>query len=125
MTRFCIGLLAGVVFSIAAAADDDVSIAQYIAKMSKQDHFEVVGMEMIGRDTFTLPKKQLSPDRRLGRALAGYNYIVNYSGDRIIRVTILGRKGDSVGDLPDDASPPMEMPAPRAETIPEAVSEDQ
>lgn len=114
-----------------AADGDPVSISQYLKGLSRDNKFQVVGLEMVGADTFMPYHKQVSVDRAVGRALAGYNYIVNYDGDHITKVLILGKKGASVGTMPSDlpAPPPpeevMDEPEPPpAATAPTNQSED-
>ena len=100
---------------VTAADADSVSVAGFVTALAKQNNFEVVGLNATGQDTFSPFKKQVSLDRSLGKALARYNYIVNYGNGRIIRVVILGPKGASVGALPDDV--PF-LPEPSGEASP-------
>lgn len=113
------GLALGLIIGIGAQAADDtpVAVKKYIEQFARDNDIEVIGIANIGGDSFTPPKKQLAVDRKLARALARYNYIVSYGDGRIVRVVILGQKGDSVGAMPDESlPPPMPEDAPQPET---------
>lgn len=111
MNRHLAGLAVGWLLAFAAWADDDgpVSIARFITDLARTGGFEVIGLSKVGNDTFSPFARPVPPDRSLARALAHYNYIVNYADGHITRVTILSAKGDSEGAMPDDS------PAPPAE----------
>lgn len=88
------------------AAAEQVPIARYVNDLASANNITVVGINVVGNDTFSPPLKPRSVDKSLARALARFNYIVNYGpNDSIVRVTVLGRKGTSVGALPEDNIP--------------------
>ena len=104
-------------FSVVAMAQSQgISISTYLRQLAVENNIEVVGMSAVGGDTFAPFSRQRDVDKSIARALSRYNYIVNY-GDhqRIVRVVILGKKGSSVGALPEDMPepPPVEDPNPQ------------
>jgi hypothetical protein len=106
-------LLLGMVTS-AFAADGQVSLANYLKDLAARNAIEVEGLTLIGNDTFKPPVNAVTVDKALARALNRYNYIVNYGDERIVRLQILGRKGNSVGSLPEEIQQiiPEEPPPP-------------
>lgn len=111
MKRYLFAVLFLALASAADAADQEsVSIGRYIGDLARQNQIAVEGLSVVGGDTFTPFSKPVTVDKALARALGRYNYIVNYEDRRIVRVVILGRKGNSVGDLPDDEVPVMPTP---------------
>lgn len=109
MTRWLGVFTLGLVISFAVKAADDVAVpvGKFLKQFAHDNDIELVGFSAIGSDTFTPFNKQVSVDRTLARALSHYSYIVNYGENRIVRVVILGRKGASVGDMPDDTPPSL------------------
>ncbi len=100
--------------SLPLVAAEQVAIARYVSDLASANGITVVGINVVGNDTFSPPLKPRSVDKSLARALARFNYIVNYgTNDSIVRVTVLGRKGNSVGAMPEDnvqIEPQVESP---------------
>jgi hypothetical protein len=112
MKRYLCAVLFLALASAADAADQEsVAIGRYISDLARQNQIAVEGLSVVGGDTFTPFRKPVSVDKALARALGRYNYIVNYENQRIVRVVILGRKGNSVGDLPAEEPPAMPTPS--------------
>lgn len=108
-----IGLCSFVTVAV-AAQPDEVALATYLRAFARDNHIEIEGLERIGADTFRPPATPKSVDKTLRRALARYNTIEYYGENGIVRVTILGRKGSSIGALPDEV--PYVEPAPDPES---------
>ena len=127
MKKWLGGLALGltVAFGVQAADDSTIAVRTYIQQFARDNDIEVIGLANIRNDSFTPPRKQLAADKKIARALARYNYIVNYGDGRIVRVVILGQKGNSVGAMPDDspAPEPEDMPASPPDNASEAQPE--
>ena len=92
-------LLAG-----SAAAQEEVRISQYLRQLAEEQQFRLEGLEIVGSDTFVPPARYRDVEFAVGRALRRYNNVVSYAGQRPVRVTILGRKGNDVGALPESVA---------------------
>ncbi|MEX0942513.1 MAG: hypothetical protein WD002_08205 [Pseudomonadales bacterium] len=113
-----VSFLAALTPAVFAAEAQEVVIASYLKNFAKENNIEIEGVERLGRDTFRPPANQKSVDKTLRRALARYNTI-EYRGERgIVRVMILGRKGSTIGAMPDDV--PFEEPAQESAQKPES-----
>lgn len=85
-----------------AWAEEQVSIAGYLAQLAAENQFEVIGASIVGAESFMPPRKPKSLEKTLGRALARFNHRIDYRDQQVLRVIILSRKGTSVGALPDE-----------------------
>ncbi|MCB1693430.1 MAG: hypothetical protein KDI19_11745 [Pseudomonadales bacterium] len=97
-----------------AEQGEQVSTAAYLKRIGDENNIEMVGLSLVSGETFVPSSRKKDVEKILAKALSRYNYIVNYGDHRITRVVVLGKKGTSVGPLPDDEPPP---PTPSVEEI--------
>lgn len=89
-----------------ADAREEMMLNRYIESLAAEHQIEVEGISIVATDRILPEARFVSIDKSLARALHRYNYIVSYGENGPVRLTILGRRGTSVGALPEEYSEP-------------------